>query len=145
MDKDVISRLKNINVEIVKKLFVFCKNNEALDTPSPLQARVLKYLVENNQEEINQKDLEIALNVSKATISDTLQTMEKNSLIVRETSKEDARYKKIVLTPKSKTVHKEMENVFEKLNEKITRNITQEELCVFLNVLDKLENNIKET
>ena len=143
MEKYVANELKKLDVEIGKRIFAITKEKNIRFHPSPLQAKIIKYLIENEGKEIYQKDLENVFEVSKATISGVLLTMEKNNTIMRVSSKNDARQKRIVLPEKSKEIYKEVRETFRILNEDLIKNISKEELKTFYNILEKMRNNIK--
>ena len=69
--------------------------------------------------------------------------MEKNQIIERVASQNDARQKKIVLTSKSNDIYKEVKEVFKILNAELVKGISEEELKTFLNVINKMKSNIK--
>lgn len=144
MEKNIANELKKLDVEIGRKLFSIAKENKMQMPPSPLQARIIDFLMMNKGKDICQKDLEDTLEVSKATVSGVLQTMENNGIIKRVISKEDARSKKIILTQNSKKVHEKMYKLFEKLNEELTKGISEEELEKFFSTLEKLKSNIQD-
>ena len=104
----VANELKKLDVDISRKLFSIAKENKISFYPSPLQAKITKYLIENNKREVYQKELEEVFEVRKATISGVLFTMEKNEVIKRVASENDARQKKIVLTKKSKKIYRRL-------------------------------------
>ena len=86
----------------------------------------------------------MSLKVSKATISEVLLTMEKGKIIKRVSVPEDARAKRIVLTNTSLERLKELEKNFEVINDELLYNISNEELAQFLNILKKMQQNMKE-
>lgn len=143
MNKNIVDELKKLDIEIGRKLFSISKENNIPDPPSPLQGRIMDYLVVNDGKEIYQKDLEKVLNVSKATVSSALFTMEKNNVIKRITSKNDARSKQIIITDGSIRVHENMKMVFNNINEELTKNMSDEEIETFLNTINKLRKNIQ--
>lgn len=143
MERYVSNELKKLDVEIGKRIFAITKEKKIKFHPSPLQAKIIKYLVENEGKEIYQKDLEEVFEVSKATISGVLLTMEKNKTIKRIPSKTDARQKKIVLPEKSKEIYNEVKETFKTLNEDLVKNISKDELNSFYKTIRKMRNNIK--
>lgn len=145
MKKNIANELKKLDIEIARRLFSISKENKIEDAPSPLQSRILKYLVKNKDKEIYQKDLEDIFQISKATVSSVLFTMENNKIIQRVVSSNDARSKRIELTEKSKEVYKNMQIVIEKLNKELEKGLSDEEINTFYNILDKLYKNIKIT
>ena len=67
-----------------------------------MQNRVLHYLLAHIPETpVYQKDIEREFRVSKSTVTEILQLMEKNGFIVRESSRRDGRMKRILPTEKS--------------------------------------------
>lgn len=143
MKRNITEELKKLDIEIGQKLFSITKENGILIKPSPLQMRIVKYLLRNEKKNTNQTDLEKHLNISKATISGTLNTMEKNGIICRTTSGEDSRAKNITLTEKSKQIHKEMEKSFDILEEELSKGISKEEVEQLFKILEKMRKNLK--
>lgn len=144
MEDNVIYQIKNLDVAIIKKMCSISKENKVCVKPTPLQTKILKYILDSKGKEVYQRDLEEVLKVSRATVSEALLAMEKSDIISRVTSTKDARIKQIVLTKKSKKIYNEMENSFKKLNEKIIQNIPEDEVESFLVTLKKMINNMEE-
>lgn len=144
MKPNVIEEIKKLDVKIAKRLFKDAKKEGIKRPPSPLQARILKYILEQKSEVICQKDLENYLKISKATISEVLVTMEKKEIIKRVSMPNDARAKRIVLTNTSLERFQELEKNFSDINEKLIEGISDDELARFLNILNKMQQNMKE-
>lgn len=144
MKPNVIEEIKKLDVKIAKRLFKDAKKEGIKRPPSPLQARILKYILEKKSEVICQKDLENYLKISKATISEVLLTMEKKGIIKRVSMPNDARAKRIVLTNTSLERFQELEKNFSDINEKLIEGISDDELARFLNILNKMQQNMKE-
>ena len=144
MKPNVIEEIKKLDVKIAKRLFKDAKKEGIKRPPSPLQARILKYILEQKSEVICQKDLENYLKISKATISEVLVAMEKKEIIKRVSMPNDARAKRIVLTNTSLERFQELEKNFSDINEKLIERISDDELARFLNILNKMQQNMKE-
>lgn len=142
MKPNIINEIKTLEVKISKKLFQEAKNQEIKKPPSPLQAKILKYILDHKGEVVCGKDLENCLHVSKATISEVLTAMERSAIIKRIAIPNDARAKRIVLTDTSLQRFQELEKNFQSINEELLHSISKEELACFLNVLQKMKNNI---
>lgn len=110
--------------------------------PTPTQMQIMEYILSHDN--TFQKDLEDALNLRRATVSGVLQTMEKNGLLERKITLEDARTKEITLTEYSKNIFKQNQKRFEKLEEIIIKDISNKDLEVFSSVIDKMKNNLNE-
>ena len=72
-----------------------------------------------------------------------LQLMEKNGLITRQSVDEDARLKKIVLTPKAIEQHEQIHRSIRKVEEQLSEGLTPEEKQTFLELCDKIRRNIE--
>ena len=144
MNPNVIEKIKELDVKIARKLFQEAKLMDIKRPPSPLQAKVLKYLLDHKNEIICQKDLEKNIRVSKATISEVLVTMEKKEIIRRVSVPDDARRKRIILTDTSLERFQELEKNFNAINEELIQGITDKELAHFINILNKMQENMKE-
>lgn len=143
MQKTITNELKKLDTEIARRLFSISKEKNIDAPPSPLQGRIMKYLVNNKDKEIYQKDLEDIFKVSKATVSSVLLSMENNKLIKRITLDTDARSKKIVLAENSQKVYEDMKIVFQKLNEELENGLSKEEVDNFYKTIEKMYKNIK--
>ena len=140
MKKGIYCQIKDLEILIVRILF----NTVKLDKfrpPTITQARIMDYILEH-KEEVYQKDLEKALNLRRATVSEVLKTIEKKNLIKREKNSLDARSKKIILLENSKSSHNKIKNNITQLEETLIKNITKEELEIFTTVLKKMQYNL---
>lgn len=134
----ILFKLKDLDKMIVRSLL----DQEKLELlPSPTQMQIIEYII-NSDEEVLQCDLEKAIKLRRATISGVLKTMEKKDLITRVISSKDARVKKIILSDKTKKMYLESKAKLEALEELITSNISDNEINIFLEVMDKMQENL---
>ena len=143
MNNNLLLEVKQLHKTFCQLLFESNKNNLLTKHPSPLQIRVIKYLIEHKKDIIYQKDLQISLDVSKAAISDTLQSMERKEIIKRLPSKEDGRKIQITLTEKGLKTFDDMEDDMIKVNQIIKNSITKEEYEEFIRISHKIKESIK--
>ena len=101
------------------------------------------FFYHNRDRDVFQKDFEQEFNIRRSTASNILALIEKNGLITRESVPYDARLKKIVLTQKALDVQSVVDKAFEKLEETMRKDISEEELQVFFGVIDKINNNLE--
>ena len=114
------------------------------DGLTPIQKHVLKFvLFETMNREVYQKDIGIALNLRRATLSEILKTMEKNDLIFRIQDKTDTRKKEIILSDTAKENFQIVKNTLNKAEKTITKDISKEELENFFKVISKMQKNLK--
>ena len=109
---------------------------------TPTQMQIMEYILFKSDGKVLQRDLEVVLNLRRATVSGVLQTMEKNGLVERVTDNFDARNKKIILNHEAKEIFEKHEKEMEKIEELVIKGISEEELEVFSTVLDKMKDNI---
>lgn len=112
------------------------------ETTTPMQGWVVKYLYENRDKDVFQKDLESRFSVRRSTMTSILQLMEKNGLIVREEVPADRRLKKLVLTPAAIEKQQRMRQCIDELEKRLKENISDEELECFLSVAERIGANL---
>lgn len=119
-------------------------NNKYAMNISPIQVRIVKYLVKQNNKAILQKDMEYLFNIRRSTVSGVIKTMEKNNIIIRENVKDDNKSKEIKLT---EDVYKRANDLVKELKEldlELLKDVDKEDLEVFMRVLKNIQNNLKE-
>lgn len=105
---------------------------------------IMRYLYENRDREVYQKELEEQMNVRRSTISKVLQIMEKKGLIRREQAEHDARVKRITLSVQSQhNMEMFWENI-EQMQRRLTGGFTDEELEQFLYLIRKEKKNFEQ-
>ncbi|MCM1543775.1 MAG: MarR family transcriptional regulator [Ruminococcus sp.] len=114
-----------------------------INMPTAAHGRIIGFIANENRD-VFQRDIEKELNIRRSTATNILKLMEKNGLLTRESVSSDARLKKLVLTEKAQELHEAVLENFKTLEEKLRRGISQQELDIFFNVLDKLNQNLKE-
>ena len=108
------------------------------------QAYVIDFICnEGKDKDVFQKDLESVFDLKRSSISLMLNNMEKSGLIERMLVKEDGRLKKIVLTEKSIKIYEKISDEIDLIENKLSENITEEEVKVFQNVLNKIRNSLE--
>lgn len=114
------------------------------DRQTGMHGYLLRYLYENQERDVFQRDIEKAFSISRSSVTVTLQLMEKNGLIRRESVAQDARLKRIVLTQKAKDLHRQIEADILAFESNLARGISEEEQEVFLRVAKKMQENLRE-
>src|SRR5690606_22808777 len=74
----------------------------------PLQLQILLFLHFQNDESKNVSQLALEFNVTKATISEAVRTLEKKAYLVKQRNPDDARNIMLKLTPKGEAVVPEL-------------------------------------
>lgn len=128
----------------IKKMLDANMKAEGYDEVTLMHGWILKYLYENRQKEVYQRDIEKQFAIGRSTVTTIIQLMEKRDLIRRESVEQDARLKKVVLTEKGYAHHDRVEKNIYNLHNKIMAGISQEEKEIFLAIADKIGENLKE-
>lgn len=144
MDKErkLAIEIKLLDNMISRNIINNCKRDN-ISNISHIQGAILRYLFKNKKHIIYQGDIEKEFDIRRSTVSGILDTMEKNTLIKRINSIDDCRKKEIILTDKSIKEAEFMKKHVSVFENKIKKNITEEELIVFYSVIDKIKNNLK--
>lgn len=107
------------------------------------QGRTLHFLLAQT-EDVFQKDIEEEYGIRPSTATELLKQMEKNGLIIREAVSYDNRLKKIVLTNKALLYKDQVIQDLSMLEETLLKGISEEELKVFIKVIEKMTDNLSE-
>lgn len=144
-NKKVLYKIKSLDTLIFREIGKNCETNrrEKIVKATPTQMQILAYILECRDKEIYQRDLEKVLNLRRATVSGVLKTMEKNDLVKRVTDNNDTRSKKVILQEKAINIFKRHKKLMLEIENNITKNISEEEIEIFCNIIDKMKENIK--
>ena len=123
----------------IRRIFNLYTNNAGAQT------RVLCFVLDNYLDrEIYQKDIQKALNISGATMSELLKKLEKKEMIERKRVEEDDRLKKIVPTSHAIMMKENLNRYIQNIEKKLVSEISEEELEIYLKVTKKMITNIME-
>ena len=108
-----------------------------------VQCAVIGFIFEKGKNaDVFAKDLENTFNMRRATVAEILSLMEKNKLIERIPSKEDARLKKIILTPKAVEIKKAVSQKIKEVESRIKSGLSKEEIKEFSRIIMKMSQNL---
>lgn len=106
------------------------------------QGWALLYLNNRKEQETFVKDIEQEMKVSKSVASNLVKRMEKNGFIEVIPSKEDKRYKQIVLTAKGRDKISRLEDFHKEIRNSLFQNIAKEDFQQVLQWAEQLKANI---
>lgn len=140
MDR-IVSKKINCTSTKIKRIIENLDSIKKLDNISGTNGFIIVYIYKSNKD-VYQKDIEKEFGITRSTASNIISLMEKKGLIIRERVDSDARLRKLVLTDLAKeysiTVIKDLDS----FNKKITKDISDDDIDVFLKVLNKIEDNL---
>lgn len=115
-----------------------------IDEVSVTNGWIIRYLYDNKDKDIFQKDIEKRFSIGRSTVTSTIQLLEKKGYVCRDGVESDARLKKVVLTEQGMELHESMRKIGRELDERTLKGISDEELSVFFQVIEKIEKNLCE-
>ncbi len=103
------------------------------------QGYIIKFLSENLNSDIFQKDIEKKFKLRRSTVTSALNRMEKAEFIKRESVDFDSRLKKITLTEKGLSVHRYIEGRINEIEKDLEKSLNKEEIEQFFSIIKKLQ------
>ena len=100
-------------------------------------------LYDHADKAIYQKDIEEEMAIRKSSVTSLLNNLEKNGLIERRPSPDDARLKSVVLTEKGGKIYEEVASEIDRVETLLTEGFSGEETKTFMNLLARIERNIE--
>ncbi|MBQ2972211.1 MAG: winged helix-turn-helix transcriptional regulator [Ruminococcus sp.] len=148
-EKDIGRQLCELNNLIHREIRKnpLCENNEKdpkCEGISFAGSCIIAYLHDHGEEDIFQRDLECEFQVRRSTMSKVLTVLEQKDYIKRVDVSYDKRLKKIVLTKKALKTADKLKADRQSLEQKMVIGISQEELSIFKETLEKIKNNLRQ-
>ena len=137
MNKDLLFEIGEIH-HLVGKIIMKSEPNNTRPTAS--QIRFIDYLATHT--DVYQSDFEKEFKISRATVYDVLNTMEKKGIITREKSSVDTRKNKVILNKDVLAHHMEIKKKISDMNKELVRNINSDDLNTFTLVLEQMNKNM---
>jgi DNA-binding MarR family transcriptional regulator len=94
--------------------------------------------------DVFQKDIENEFGITRSTASTVISLMEKKGLLKRESVKEDARLKKLVLTDKAIELNNKVIDSLNEYDKKLLTGFSNDEVSQLLSFLERIKNNSQE-
>lgn len=127
----------------VKKVLEAKLEAAGYDEVTLMHGWILKYIYDNRDREVFQRDIEKQFSIGRSTVTTIIQLMEKRDLIRRESVEQDARLKKVLLTEKGFKHHDVVEESLYSIHGQIMTNITDEEKSIFLDIVQRMDENLR--
>lgn len=104
---------------------------------------ILKYLYDNREREVYQKDIEKQFGIGRSTVTTIIQLMEKRELVRRESVEHDARLKRVSLTEKGYLHNSLVKENIHSMHSLALAGISEKEKAEFLRISEKIAKNLK--
>lgn len=136
LDKTIGMHMNHVNRKVLRYLSVNLKKYNITTE----QWSTLLHLSEKDG--INQKQLARELDKDQATLVRILDILERKKIAIRKQSPEDRRSFLVYITPEGKKLKQEIYPFIEDVFKQITNGISKEQLVLFIDTLNKIEENI---
>lgn len=108
------------------------------------QMRVLRFLEDNSNTKITQKDISKELDIQHSTTIGLLKRMQEKGLVTVVVDEDNRRCRNIFLTSKAEEISCEMERGRTIMENRVVASFTEEEKEIFYRLLNKAIDNLKE-
>ena len=136
------AQMRRVNNLIFRKINQFHRENEVEDV-TPMHEWILSYLFWHRDEPVYQRDIEREFSITRSTVTNILQLMERKGYIQRLSVPQDARLKQLVLTEEGIRLHEKTLLSFHQTDDYVAGLLTEEENAELLRLLNKLREALK--
>lgn len=141
-EKPIDVEIRCVSRQIIRELFSTSRHRK-IESEIGTNWWIIGYIDRNRGHDVFQKDLEKEFSVSRSTASKNVDLLIRNGFISRENVDYDARLKKLVLTDKANEILDLMKKNDEELENRITKNFTEMELCDLRKYLHRISENLE--
>ena len=100
------AQLRRVNNLIFRKIGQIARTN-GVEAVTPMHGWIMEYLYRNSDTPVFQRDIEREFSITRSTVTNILQLMERKGYITRQSVAQDARLKQLVLTEKGRQFHED--------------------------------------
>ena len=136
------AQMRRVNNLIFRKINQFHPQNEVEDV-TPMHEWILSYLFWHRDEPVYQRDIEREFSITRSTVTNILQLMERKGYIERQSVPQDARLKRLVLTEKGACIREKTMQALHQTDEFVESLLTPEENAELLRLLNKLRKGLQ--
>ena len=108
------------------------------------QCEVLDYLFHCDKEEVNQRDIEKALNLKNPTVTGLLQRLDEKGYVLIVPNAKDKRKKTVYLTEKAYDIQRRMEADRRRIDKNLTLGMTRREVQALQKMLNRVLYNVSD-
>lgn len=141
MDKEIGLELRRLN-NLTKRYLDNHTNKKIIDSITGTNGWIIGYLADRDGQDVFQRDLERQFGITRSTASKVINLMVQKGLVQRESVPQDARLKKLVLTPKAREVSAMMVEDRNAIESKLTQGFSAEEIDVLYSYLLRMKQNM---
>ena len=136
------AQMRRVNNLIFRKINQFARAN-GVEQATPMHGWIIEYLYRHREEQVFQRDIEREFSITRSTVTNILQLMERKGYIRRQSVPQDARLKQLVLTEEGIQRHEKTLLSFHQTDDYVAGLLTEEENAELLQLLNKLREALK--
>lgn len=136
------AQLRRVDNLIFRKINQFARAN-GVEQATPMHGWIIEYLYRHRDEPVFQRDIEQEFSITRSTVTNILQLMERKGYIRRQSVPQDARLKQLVLTEEGVLFHEKTMLSLHQTDDYVAGLLTEEENAELLRLLNKLREALK--
>ena len=136
------AQIRRVDNLIFRKINPFAREN-GVEQATPMHGWIIGYLYRHRDTAVFQRDIEREFSITRSTVTNILQLMERKGYIERRSVPQDARLKQLVLTEEGIRFHENTIRSFHQTDDYVAGLLTEEENTELLRLLNKLRDALK--
>ena len=136
------AQIRRVDNLIFRKINQFAREN-GVEQATPMHGWIIEYLYRHRDTPVFQRDIEREFSITRSTVTNILQLMERKGYIRRQSVPQDARLKQLVLTEEGIRFHENTIRSFHQTDDYVAGLLTEEENTELLRLLNKLRDALK--
>lgn len=136
------AQIRRVDNLIFRRINQFARAN-GVEQATPMHGWIIEYLYRHRDEPVFQRDIEREFSITRSTVTNILQLMERKGYIQRLSVPQDARLKQLVLTEEGVLFHEKTMLSFHQTDDYVAGLLTEEENAELLRLLNKLREALK--
>ena len=137
------AQIRRVDNLIFRRINQFARAN-GVEQATPMHGWIIEYLYRHRDEPVFQRDIEREFSITRSTVTNILQLMERKGYIRRLSVPQDARLKQLVLTEEGVLFHEKTMLSFHQTDDYVAGLLTEEENAELLRLLNKLREALKQ-
>ena len=136
------AQIRRVDNLIFRKINQFAREN-GVEQATPMHGWIIGYLYRHRDTPVFQRDIEREFSITRSTVTNILQLMERKGYIERRSVPQDARLKQLVLTEEGIRFHENSIRSFHQTDDYVAGLLTEEENTELLRLLSKLREALQ--
>lgn len=136
------AQIRRVDNLIFRKINQFAREND-VEQATPMHGWIIEYLYRHQDTAVFQRDIEREFSITRSTVTNILQLMERKGYIQRCSVPQDARLKQLVLTEEGIRFHEKTMLSFHQTDDYVASLLTEEENAELMRLLNKLRDALQ--